>query len=84
MDIKELKGTVHTANLLDGMLAQRKLETFGALWEDYVDCNHCIYSEKCRAICEHYEDKGINLYCGQVIDYLLGDLDLDTLTAEVQ
>lgn len=83
MDIKELKGTMSVEDFADGLLSQKKFETFGEVWEDYIDCNHCNYREKCHAICEHYEDKGINLYCNQVIDYLLGDLDIETIPAEV-
>lgn len=83
MDIKELKGSMSLSDFAEGLIAQKKLGTAGAVWEDYVDCNHCIYQEKCKALCAHYEDRGVNLYCGQVIDYLLGDLDLDKLPAEV-
>ena len=84
MDIKNLKGSVSVVDFADGLLAQKRFETFGALWEDYVDCNHCIYKEKCEAIYEQYEAKGVNLHCRQVIDFLLGDLDLDTIPAEVK
>ena len=83
MDIKELKGSMTLSDFAEGLIAQKRLGTAGAVWEDYVDCNHCIYHDKCRAICEQYENKGVNLYCGQVIDFLLGDLDLDTIPAEV-
>lgn len=82
MNIKEFKGSMTVADFADGLLNQKKCETFGALWEDYIDCNHCKYHEQCRAICDHYDSKGVNLYCGQVIDYLLGDLDLETIPKE--
>lgn len=84
MNIKELKGTMDLSDFVEGLVDQKKVETLGAVWEDYVDCNHCSYREKCKAICDHYEDKGVDLYCGQVIDYLLGDLDLDSLPTEVE
>ena len=82
MDIKNLKGTVSVPEFADGLLYQKKFETFGALWEDYVGCAHCIYAEKCEAICAHYKSKGIELYCGEVIDYLLGDCDLEEVYKE--
>lgn len=83
MDIKSLKGTITISDFADGLLAQKRLETFGAYWEDAVTCDRCPYSEQCKAICAQYSMEGIDIYCGQVIDYLLGDLDLETLTAEV-
>lgn len=83
MDIKELKGTMSVENFVDGLNAQTPDKTLGEIWEDTVDCNHCTYREQCQAICAHYEDKGIHLYCNQVIDYLLGDLDIETIPVEV-
>ena len=83
MNIKELKGTMSLSDFVEGLVDQKKLETLGQVWEDFVDCNHCSYREKCQAICNYYEEKDINLYCSQVIDFLLGDLDPDTLPKEV-
>lgn len=83
MDIKELKGTMSVENFVDGLVAQTPDKTLGEIWEDTVDCNHCTYREQCQAISAYYEDKGINLYCNQVIDYLLGDLDVETIPMEV-
>lgn len=84
MDIKKLKGTMSVVDFADGLLKQKKLETFGAYWEDAVDCSHCPYSEECKAICAEYSTEDVDIYCGQVIDYLMGDLDLETLTSEVE
>lgn len=83
MDIKELKGTMTTSNFVEGLVDQKKAESLGEVWEDIVDCNHCPYTAQCKAISDYYEDQGINLYCGQVIDYLLGDLDPSKLPKEV-
>ena len=84
MNIKELKGTVPVEEFADGMLSQKRFETFGALWEDYVDCGHCRFKDQCKAICDHYDAKGVDLYCGEVIDYLLGDRDLEKIYAEAE
>ena len=84
MDIKKLKGIMSVTDFADGLLKQNSLETFGAFWEDAVTCDRCPYAEECKAICAEYSIKGVDLYCGQVIDYLLGDLDLDTINAEVE
>ena len=84
MDIKKLKGTMSVADFADGLLRQKRLETFGQFWEDAVECDRCPYSEECKAICATYNMNGVDVYCGQVIDYLMGDFDLDTLTPEVE
>ena len=84
MDIKKLKGTMTLVDFAEGLLLQKRQETFGAYWEGAVECDRCPYCEKCKAICAEYDMKGVDLYCGQVIDYLLGDLDLDTIPVEVE
>lgn len=84
MEIKKLKGSMSVSDFADGLLSQNDSETFGEVWENYVDCNHCRYAKDCKAITDYYEDKGINLYCSQVIDYLMGDLDPETLPKEVE
>ena len=84
IDIKSLKGTMSVADFADGLLAQKRLETFGAYWEDAVTCDRCPYVDQCKALCDKYSPEGIDIYCGQVIDYLLGDIDLETLPKEEQ
>lgn len=84
MDTKNLKGSISVSDFADGLLAQKRFETFGALWEDYVDCSRCKYEDECKALCAQYSSKGVDLYCGEVIDYLLGDLDLDKINPEEQ
>jgi hypothetical protein len=83
VDIKNLKGSMSVADFAEGITVQKKAQTLGAVWEDIVTCDHCTYKEQCKAICSHYESKGIDLYCGQVIDYLLGEIDIETIPQEV-
>jgi hypothetical protein len=73
MDIKNLKGSVSITDFVDDLCTGSSSETLGALWEKSVDCNHCKYVESCRAIADEYE----NINCRQVVDYLLGDQNLD-------
>lgn len=83
MDIKNLKGSISVSDFADGLLKQKRHETFGKVWEDYVDCNHCCFKEKCEAICNQVEaELDVNAYCSQVIDYLLGDLTFEDFIKE--
>ena len=79
MDIKNLNGSVSLIDFIDDLCTGSGETTLGALWEKNVDCNHCKYREQCHALGEVYED----ITCDQVVDYLLGDLDLEKLGTEV-
>lgn len=83
MNIKELKGTVSVEDFADGLLGQKRHDTFGKVWEDYVDCNHCCFKEKCEAISAQVEKElDVNAYCSQVIDFLLGDISFEDFVKE--
>lgn len=81
MDIKNLKGSVSLTDFVDDLCTGSGEATLGALWEKNVDCNHCKYREQCHALGEEYEE----ITCDQVVDYLLGDFNLEKLgIAEVE
>ena len=81
MDIKELKGTMSVSDFAEGIAHKKK--TLGAVWEDMVACSHCPYTEQCKAICDHIaEEYDVSTYCGQVIDYLLGEITLEDFLKE--
>ena len=83
MDIKELKGTMTTSDFLEGLVDQKKSKSLGEVWEGIVDCNHCNYKEQCRAISDQIQDEyDVNVYCRQVIDYLLGDMSIEGFLRE--
>ena len=78
MNIKELKGTMTTSDFLEGLVDQKKSKSLGEVWENYVDCNHCSYKEKCKAISDFIQDEyDVNTYCSQIIDYLLGGMSIE-------
>ena len=80
MDIKELKGTMTLEDFVEG-LAHKK--TPGQVWEDMVDCNHCPYKEKCDAISAQVDAEfDVNVYCSQVIDFLLGEITFEDFVKE--
>lgn len=82
MDIKNLKGSMSVENFAEGIAHKKK--TLGAVWEDLVECNHCPYAEQCKAICEYVEEEyDVSAYCGQIIDYLLGDITIEDFLKEV-
>lgn len=83
MDIKNLKGSMSVADFADGIAAQKKAQTLGVVWEDIVDCDHCTYKEQCKAICDHVQNEyDVSAYCGQVIDYLLGEITIEDFIKE--
>ena len=72
MDIKELKGTMTLSDFAEGITSGTK-KSLGEVWENCVDCNHCPYREQCQTISDQIQDEyDVNVYCRQVIDYLLG------------
>ena len=83
MDIKELKGTMTLSDFAEGITAQPNKKTLGAVWEHTVDCNHCNYKEQCRLISDQIQEEyDVNVYCRQVIDYLLGEATIEDFLKE--
>jgi hypothetical protein len=84
MNIKELKGTMNLSDFAEGLVGQKKAKSLGEVWEDFVDCNHCPYTEQCKAISNHIQNEyDVNTYCRQTIDYLLGDMSIEGFLKEV-
>ena len=83
MDIKELKGSVSDQDFLESFLTHGNFESLGEVWEKNIECNRCTYREKCHAISDKLMDEyDTNVYCRQVIDYLLGDKTIEQIIAE--
>lgn len=83
MDIKSLKGTMTLSDFAEGITSQGNKRTLGAVWEHTIDCNHCNYREACKAISDHIQDEyDVNVYCRQVIDYLMGEMPIEGFLKE--
>ena len=81
MDIKELKGKITLSDFVEGIIVKKK--TPGAVWEDLVECSYCPYRFECQAICDQVEKElDVSAYCGQVIDYLLGEIEFEDFIKE--
>jgi hypothetical protein len=76
MDVKNIKGSLSKEEFLRELLPAVKIGTLGELWEDNVDCNHCKFKDTCDKLSNEIEEEyGVNVYCSQVINILVGDLD---------
>lgn len=83
MDIKEYKGSISLEDFAEGLVAQPNKNTLGAVWEHTIDCNHCCFRGHCKDICDQIADKhDVNVYCRQVIDFLLGDKTIEDIVKE--
>ena len=83
MDIKELRGTMDLSDFAEGLVDQNKAKSLGAVWESFVACNHCSYREQCRLISDQIQEEyDVNVYCRQVINYLLGDMPIEGFLKE--
>ena len=81
MNIKELKGTITLSDFVEGIIVKKK--TPGAVWEDLVECDRCPYKKQCKAICDQIAaEYDVSVYCGQVIDYLLGEIKIEDFLKE--
>jgi hypothetical protein len=75
MDIKKYEGSMSLEAFAYGL---RGNKTLGDVWEDCVTCNHCSQREACKNLVEQMStERGIDLFCGQVIDILLGNLKIE-------
>jgi hypothetical protein len=80
MDIKNVKGNLSTEEFIKELLPAARIGTLGELWEDKVDCNHCKFRDTCKELCDKVDEEyGVNLYCNQVIEILLGNLDPENI-----
>lgn len=83
MDIKELKGTITLSDFAEGITSGTN-RSLGEVWENCVDCNHCRYKDQCQAISDQIQDEyDVNVYCRQVIDYLMGEMPIEGFLKEV-
>lgn len=78
-EIKKLEGSVSIEDFMRGLLLARDVETLGDVWEQGMDCNHCIFVKQCKAIGDHFDAEGKNPTCGQIVDILLGDLKAEAI-----
>ena len=83
MDIQEYKGVMSLEDFAEGLTSMPNKKTLGTVWEHTVDCNHCSFRGHCKQICEQVEaEYGVNAYCRQVIDFLLGDATIEDFLKE--
>lgn len=74
MDINTFVGSVSIEDFINGLLLTRGVDTLGDVWEKLLDCNHCKFAEQCKAIGDYFDMQNKNPTCGQIIDFLLGDI----------
>ena len=72
--MEKLIGSVSQEEFIRGLLLASADNSLGDMWEKCADCNHCMFIEKCHALCETLDEQNKNPTCGQVINLLLGDL----------
>ena len=80
MDITKLAGSLSFEDYDEGLVSHGNCRTFGEVWEKCVNCSHCAHTAACEALTNKYYD----MKCAQVIDYLLGQKDLETIIKEVE
>lgn len=78
--LTKYEGSLDPIKFLDSILILRKHDTCGELWESIrkSDCNKCPFKENCDIIYETLNTIGIELYCNQIVDILLGDKTIDS------
>ena len=71
----QFEGSIDTGKLLDSILVSKRLDSYGDIWESVhkCDCDRCPFKKNCDTIYETLEQVGVELYCGQIVDILLGD-----------
>ena len=75
--INKLVGSVSQDDFILGLLLARDVETSGDIWEKLIDCNHCKFAKQCAEICSAMEAQDKNPTCGQVINLLLGEIQVE-------
>ena len=79
MDMNNFVGSVTTEDFIDGLLMALKVDTLGDIWEKNADCNHCRFAKQCKIVGEHFDDQDKNITCGQIVDLLLGDIQVEDI-----
>ena len=83
MNIKDYKGSISLEDFAEGITAQPDKSTLGTVWEHTIDCNHCCFHEQCRDIVDQVSDEyNYNIYCNQIIDFLIGDKSIEDILKE--
>lgn len=74
MEMENVIGSVSQEEFIRGLLLASTENSLGDMWEKCAGCDHCMFVNKCHAICAALDDQNKNPTCGQVIDLLLGVL----------
>lgn len=83
--IKKFEGCLSTEDYIRGLLQSWLLQsgstiTLGDVWEQSVTCANCLFAEKCAEASDLLEAEGKFTTCGELIDFLLGDLKAENIS----
>ena len=78
--IEQLAGSLSFEDYDEGLVSYGNCRSCGEVWEKCVNCNHCEHKDACDLLTNEY----YGMKCAQVIDYLLGQKDLETIIKEVE
>jgi hypothetical protein len=77
--IKKFEGCLSTEDYIRGLLQSSSTATLGDVWEQSVTCANCLFAEKCVEASDLLEAEGKFTTCGELIDFLLGDLKAENI-----
>jgi hypothetical protein len=73
-NIKKFAGSVSTEDFINGLFMMPEVNTLGDIWEKFADCRYCQFVEQCQAIGDYFDTQDKNPSCGQILDFLTGEL----------
>jgi hypothetical protein len=72
--MEKLIGSINQNEVIQGLLLARSIDTLGDIWEQLLDCNHCMFKTQCKKIGDAMEQLNKYPTCGQIVDMLMGEL----------
>lgn len=72
--MEKLLGSVTQDEFVRGLLLARGVETSGDIWEQLLDCSHCMFKAQCKKIGDAMEQLNKYPTCGQIVEMLMGEL----------
>lgn len=77
--MEKLIGSITTEDFINSLLLARGVESLGDLWEHHITCNQCPFVKQCKTIGDLLGDQDKIPTCGQIIDLLLGDINVEDI-----
>ena len=84
--IEELAGSLTLEDLIEGLLSASGAKTLGDIWSKYIDCHQCKFEKECMAVESYLSERGKSgwdkdcyKFCGQFINYKLGNIKLEDI-----